>query len=246
MRERPIIFVSGCFDVLHPGHIRFLKAAKEKGKTLVVGLNSDESVQKIKGHPPYLSQDARREVLLSIQYVDEVIIFDEEKPWKLVAEISPYVWYRGADHDHNVVGPAREEPFYSSVILEKLKSAQFEKVVPKVWGTEYWIVNRAPYCAKLLELKPGFASSLHFHDHKIETFVGVTGHWTLEYKTDMGMTYRMMSPGDSADIAATHAHRISSDSGATLLEISTQHDDLDVIRLQESRRLQEEPAAAGD
>ncbi|MEO7673177.1 MAG: SIS domain-containing protein [Pyrinomonadaceae bacterium] len=93
-----IVFTNGCFDILHPGHVDLLERAKKLGTKLVVGLNSDESVRKIKGAGhPFQNQHDRRAVLLGLNSVDEVIIFEELTPETLVRSIKPDVLVKGGD-----------------------------------------------------------------------------------------------------------------------------------------------------
>ena len=90
-----IVFTNGCFDVLHRGHIEYLKASKALGKRLIVGLNSDASVQKLKPGRPINNQDDRRALLLALRWVDEVIIFDESTPLQLIHRIKPDIITKG-------------------------------------------------------------------------------------------------------------------------------------------------------
>lgn len=101
-----IVFTNGCFDVLHPGHIELLKQARGLGSRLIVGINSDDSVRKIKGAGrPMFSQDERREVLLSLEAVDEVRVFDELTPERLIKEIAPDILVKGGDwNEGEVIG----------------------------------------------------------------------------------------------------------------------------------------------
>lgn len=93
-----IVFTNGCFDILHPGHIDLLNRAKALGSKLIVGINSDESVRKIKGAPrPFLSQDERAEILRGLKAVDEVRIFDDLTPENLIREVQPDVLVKGGD-----------------------------------------------------------------------------------------------------------------------------------------------------
>ena len=93
-----LVFTNGCFDILHPGHIDLLRRARELGDKLVVGINSDESVRKIKGDGrPFMSAEARRDVLLGLSSVDEVVIFDEPTPERIIKEIRPDVLIKGGD-----------------------------------------------------------------------------------------------------------------------------------------------------
>jgi D-sedoheptulose 7-phosphate isomerase len=93
-----VVFTNGCFDLIHPGHIDFLERARAFGDRLVVGLNSDESVTAIKGAGrPLLSADARAAVLRGLRSVDEVIVFNEPTPARLIEEIRPDVLIKGGD-----------------------------------------------------------------------------------------------------------------------------------------------------
>lgn len=93
-----IVFTNGCFDILHPGHVDLLERARGLGTKLVVGLNSDSSVKQIKGPDrPYQSEENRRRVLLGLKAVDEVVIFDELTPEKLIHRIKPDILVKGGD-----------------------------------------------------------------------------------------------------------------------------------------------------
>lgn len=92
------VFTNGCFDILHPGHVDLLQRARALGDRLVVGINSDESVRRIKGSGrPFVDQEARRSVLLGLRSVDEVEIFDEPTPAELIERIRPDVLVKGGD-----------------------------------------------------------------------------------------------------------------------------------------------------
>jgi len=105
-QKKTIVFTNGCFDLLHPGHIHQLREAKKLGDFLIVGLNSDASVRRLKGEGrPLLSADARRELLLAIRYVDAVIVFDEDTPEVLIREVQPDVLAKGAEYtEEDIVG----------------------------------------------------------------------------------------------------------------------------------------------
>lgn len=93
-----IVFTNGCFDIIHRGHVDLLRRARELGDKLIVGINSDESVRKIKGTGrPLQDQESRREVLLGLKSVDEVIIFDEPTPERLIHELRPDTLVKGGD-----------------------------------------------------------------------------------------------------------------------------------------------------
>ena len=93
------IFTNGCFDILHRMHVELLRFCKAQGDKVIVGLNSDSSVQKLKGEErPIFSQDDRKFMLESLDCVDEVIIFDEDTPFELIRKIKPDYIVKGGDY----------------------------------------------------------------------------------------------------------------------------------------------------
>lgn len=94
-----VVATNGCFDVLHIGHIRFLKAARMMGNMLVVGLNSDESVRELKGDShPVFKENERAEMLKSLIWVDRVFIFNEKRATKFLRALKPDIWAKGGDY----------------------------------------------------------------------------------------------------------------------------------------------------
>jgi len=93
-----IVFTNGCFDIIHAGHVRYLSAARELGDRLVVGLNSDASVRRLKGPKrPVAPQDDRAEVLAALEAVDAVTLFDDDTPEELISLLLPDILVKGAD-----------------------------------------------------------------------------------------------------------------------------------------------------
>jgi rfaE bifunctional protein nucleotidyltransferase chain/domain len=93
-----IVFTNGCFDLLHPGHTRYLFAARQLGDYLIVAVNTDRSVKAIKGaHRPIQSQDERAELLAALSFVDAVILFDEDNPLNVIRHLVPNVLVKGGD-----------------------------------------------------------------------------------------------------------------------------------------------------
>jgi rfaE bifunctional protein nucleotidyltransferase chain/domain len=93
-----LVFTNGCFDLLHPGHVRYLREARSLGDALVVALNSDRSVQLLKGEGrPILNEQERAEVIGALEAVDYVVIFEEETPQELIAAVLPDVLVKGGD-----------------------------------------------------------------------------------------------------------------------------------------------------
>ena len=106
---RRIVFTNGCFDLLHPGHIRSLELARQLGDALIIGLNSDASVRKLKGDGrPVITEGERAEILAALECVDAVVIFDDLTPREVIAALLPDVLVKGGDwRGDRIVG--REE-----------------------------------------------------------------------------------------------------------------------------------------
>jgi len=97
-KGKRVVFTNGCFDLLHVGHIRYLEKARTLGDVLIVGLNTDRSVQTIKGpHRPILPEEERAEVLSGLWCVDYVTLFDEPTPLELITSLQPDVLVKGGD-----------------------------------------------------------------------------------------------------------------------------------------------------
>jgi len=94
-----VVFTNGCFDILHRGHVEYLQRAKKLGDILIIGLNSDRSVRLLKGeNRPIILQEDRAFILIGLQAVDYVCIFDEETPEKIIAALLPDVLVKGSDY----------------------------------------------------------------------------------------------------------------------------------------------------
>ncbi len=129
---KTVVFTNGCFDLLHPGHVRLLEAARSKGDILVVAINSDASVRRLKGpQRPVLPEQERGAILASLAAVDAVTVFDEETPCELLERLLPDVLVKGSDWSHWIAGreiveeaggavmPIPIEPGYSTTDLVK-------------------------------------------------------------------------------------------------------------------------------
>ncbi|HHG74109.1 MAG TPA: D-glycero-beta-D-manno-heptose 1-phosphate adenylyltransferase [Persephonella sp.] len=103
---KKVVFTNGCFDIIHAGHVDYLEKAKSLGDVLIVGLNSDESIRRIKGKDrPVNIQEHRKRVLEALKPVDLVVIFDEDTPERLIKQIKPDVLVKGGDWSvENIVG----------------------------------------------------------------------------------------------------------------------------------------------
>jgi rfaE bifunctional protein nucleotidyltransferase chain/domain len=135
-RGETVVFTNGCFDILHVGHVRYLKTAAELGDHLVIGLNTDESVRRLKGPGrPVQNENDRAEILLSLSCVDLVVPFSQETPLEIITRLKPDILVKGGDYSPNTIVGAREVkewggkvltlPYHegksTSRILEKLK-----------------------------------------------------------------------------------------------------------------------------
>lgn len=136
------VFTNGCFDIIHPGHIDLFARARAFGDRLVVGINSDNSVRSIKGADrPFMSQEERKTVLLGLKDVDEVVIFDELTPERLIKELRPDVLVKGGDwaeseiigadfvkqNGGEVVSLPLKDGFSSSGIVERVRQSTADK-----------------------------------------------------------------------------------------------------------------------
>jgi D-beta-D-heptose 7-phosphate kinase/D-beta-D-heptose 1-phosphate adenosyltransferase len=105
---KSVVFTNGCFDLLHPGHTRLLEQARSMGDALILGLNSDAGVRRMKGPSrPILDERERAAMASELESVDAVVLFDEETPRELIAALLPDVLVKGADWSHFIAG--REE-----------------------------------------------------------------------------------------------------------------------------------------
>lgn len=137
--KRSVVFTNGCFDLIHPGHVRLLEQAKSLGRTLVVGINSDASVRGLKGEErPIIPELERQEMLMALKPVDAVLIFDEPDPLNVIMAIRPEVLVKGGDWSRDTIIGAAEveswggrvvviplEPGYSSTaLIERIRSCK--------------------------------------------------------------------------------------------------------------------------
>jgi D-beta-D-heptose 7-phosphate kinase/D-beta-D-heptose 1-phosphate adenosyltransferase len=106
LQGRKIVFTNGCFDIIHSGHTEYLKQSRELGDILIVGLNSDDSVRRLKGEDrPLNKEEDRAEVLQSLKSVDIVVVFTEDTPFNLISEVMPDILVKGGDYKkQDIVG----------------------------------------------------------------------------------------------------------------------------------------------
>ena len=132
---KKIVFTNGCFDILHAGHIDYLEKAKNLGDVLIVGLNSDTSIKRIKGKTrPVIPQEYRKRVLEGLRAVDLVIIFEEDTPERLIKEIKPDVLVKGGDWNiENIVGADFVQSYGGKVkTIEFVYDISTSKIIEKI------------------------------------------------------------------------------------------------------------------
>lgn len=129
-RGRTIAFTNGCFDILHLGHVQYLQKAKGRNRILIVGLNSDKSIRKIKGpQRPIICQKARAAVLAALECVDYVVLFHEETPQRLIDALRPDVLIKGADwRGKDVAG--------GDIVRRRGGKVEYIKYIPRCSTTE--------------------------------------------------------------------------------------------------------------
>jgi rfaE bifunctional protein nucleotidyltransferase chain/domain len=127
---KKIVFTNGCFDIIHVGHVRYLKEAKSLGDILIVALNSDRSVSALKPERPINPQEHRAEVLAALEVVDYVTLFDEETPYDLIKLLNPDVLVKGGDwKKEDIVGSDVAKQTFSLPFVEGVStSAIIEKI----------------------------------------------------------------------------------------------------------------------
>ena len=133
-----MVFTNGCFDIIHPGHVSYLRSARSLGDALVVGLNSDPSIVRLKGPSrPIVPEGDRADVLAALEFVDAVVVFKEDTPVRLMRELKPDVYVKGGDYRIEDLPEAKVaaeigaevkimpfEPGYStSSLIEKISSS---------------------------------------------------------------------------------------------------------------------------
>ncbi len=120
---KTVVFTNGCFDLLHPGHVRLLEAARSLGDVLILALNTDAEVRRSKGAGrPVVNQAGRAALACSLSAVDAVVFFDEETPRDLIASLLPDVLVKGADWSHFVAGREEVEAAGGRVLTIPLES----------------------------------------------------------------------------------------------------------------------------
>jgi len=133
--SKKIVFTNGCFDIIHAGHISYLNEAKALGDILIVGLNSDESVRRLKGADrPVVNERDRAYVLANLKPVDYVVMFDEDTPYELIKKIKPDILVKGADYaGKNVAGrDIVESSGGKTVLINFIEGKSTSEIIKKI------------------------------------------------------------------------------------------------------------------
>ncbi len=242
-KGKKIVWTNGQFDILHEGHVKYLKEAKKLGDYLIAGVNSDLSFKMLKGREPINSELNRAKVLSP--NVDYILIFSETDSVRYLSSFKPDIYVKGGDYTIDTINQEERrivesyggrvviinsgEEVSTTKIIERIRNLGIGKeikYVEKVWGGEIWMVNNEKYCGKKLILKKGKRCSFHYHKVKDETFYIESGEVLLE----LGDEIRVMKSGEVIKIFPGVKHRFSGLKDSVIIEISTCHDDGDSYR----------------
>jgi rfaE bifunctional protein nucleotidyltransferase chain/domain len=258
MRERGtrVVSTNGCFDLLHEGHIDFLQACKTHGDCLIVGLNSDDSVRRLKGPKrPLVGQNARAKVIGALECVDYVTIFDEDTPDAWLTEVKPYVHCKGKDYSlqqipelatveanggHVELITLTEGKSTTSLIgeiLERNGHISLDILADVVethenhdWGREHWLVN-----IYIPEEDIDYCSKiLEYDTNEVAGSVHLhrIKHETFKVLSGRVFIGREYMPGEQITIPRGYLHFAGALSPtAAVLEASSHHEDKDTIRV---------------
>lgn len=243
-KGKRIVWTNGKFDILHEGHVKYLKGARKLGHCLIAGLNSDSSFSLLKGRKPINSELERAEVLSP--NVDYIIIFPEQDSTRYLSAFKPEVYAKGGNYTINTINQEERqivesyggevviintgEDISTTKIIERIRSLEIREIkhVEKIWGEEIWLVNNEKYCGKKLILKRGKRCSFHYHKIKDETFYLESGKILIE----IGNETKIMDSGEVIKISPGIKHRFSGLKDSVIVEISTSHDEEDSYRVE--------------
>lgn len=129
--DKKIVFTNGCFDILHRGHVEYLQKAKELGDLLVIGLNSDSSVKRLKGESRPINKEKDRAIILSaLECVDYIIIFYEDTPFELIKKLRPDILVKGGDYKiENVIG---REYAKETILIDFVEGYSTTKIIKNI------------------------------------------------------------------------------------------------------------------
>lgn len=132
---KKIVFTNGCFDIIHIGHIRYLNEAKGLGDVLIVGINSDASVSRLKKGRPIITVEQRAEVVANLKMVDYVTIFEEDTPYELIRHLMPDILVKGGDwKKEDIVGSDLVKETYSLPFVEGISTTAIIERILRLIG----------------------------------------------------------------------------------------------------------------
>lgn len=132
-QNKRIVFTNGCFDIIHKGHVRYLREARKLGDLLVVGLNSDSSVKRIKPGRPINNEDDRAEVLSSLEMVDYIVVFEEDTPYEIIKFLRPHILVKGGDWKvEDIIGSDLVEKTISLPYVEGISTTGIIKKIKEL------------------------------------------------------------------------------------------------------------------
>lgn len=134
--KKRVVFTNGCFDLIHPGHVKVFEDAKKHGDILIVALNSDKSVRRLKGSKrPILSQESRVKVISALEVVDYVVVFEQDTPYEAIKKIKPDILVKGGDWKENeIIGADLVKKVVRVKIVKNLSTTNLIKRIIKAYG----------------------------------------------------------------------------------------------------------------
>lgn len=139
LMKKKIVFTNGCFDIIHLGHINYLSKAADLGTILIIGLNTDASVKRLKGiGRPVNDEDARAQSLAALFFVDAIILFDEDTPYNLIKKVKPDILVKGSDYkNEDIVGhDIVKENGGAVVTIDLLPGYSTTSIIQKIKGLD--------------------------------------------------------------------------------------------------------------
>ncbi|MCK5838711.1 MAG: D-glycero-beta-D-manno-heptose 1-phosphate adenylyltransferase [Bacteroidales bacterium] len=139
LMKKKIVFTNGCFDIIHLGHINYLSKAADLGTILIIGLNTDASVKRLKGiGRPVNDEDARAQSLAALFFVDAIILFDEDTPYNLIKKVKPHILVKGSDYkNEDIVGhDIVKENGGAVVTIDLLPGYSTTSIIQKIKGLD--------------------------------------------------------------------------------------------------------------
>ena len=234
--QKGLIFTNGCFDVLHKGHLTLLKEARELGHKLIVGVNTDASIQRLKGSDrPINDVETRVAQLEILPWVDQVVTFEEDTPYEVIKELMPDLIVKGDDYTAEEVVGNDLAPVHilqsgtdlstTEIIKKGYRMTQLKGIQEKGWGRELIWATTEKYCGKLMFFdNKGSKFSMHFHKEKDESWYVLNGSFSL-YTMDTNtaeMKTQFLTKGETWRNEPMLPHQlVAMEDNSVIIEVST-------------------------